>query len=147
MIPCGPVPPNPSEMLLDKKVGEIFAELKKSFDMIIVDTAPVGLVSDAITLGSHATTCMYIVRHQYTFKKQIELIDELYKLKKLPNLGIIVNDIQVKSGYGGYYGYGNYGYGYGHGYGYGSATASGYFEVPTEQKRSSSIWRKIKRMF
>jgi capsular exopolysaccharide synthesis family protein len=115
VIPCGPVPPNPSEMLLDEKVVELFQELKRNFESIIIDTAPVGLVSDALTLSQFADACMYVVRHNYTFKKQLYLIDELYINKKLPHLSIIINDINNRSGYGSYYGYGNYGYGYGYG--------------------------------
>lgn len=124
VIPCGPVPPNPAEMLLSERVGQLFAELRKLFDVIIIDSAPVGLVSDAITLGKHADAAIYIVRHNYTLKKQIQLIDEIYLHKKLPHISIIINDINVRAGYGGYYGYGNYGYGYG----YGSRDTSGYFE-------------------
>ncbi|MEP6726589.1 MAG: polysaccharide biosynthesis tyrosine autokinase, partial [Bacteroidota bacterium] len=84
VIPCGPVPPNPAEILLDEKVTLLFKELGEQFDTIIIDTAPVGLVSDAITLGQHANACVYIVRHNYTFKKQVQLIDDIYVQKKLP---------------------------------------------------------------
>jgi tyrosine-protein kinase Etk/Wzc len=139
VIPCGPVPPNPSEMLLDEKVALLFAELRKQFDVIIVDTAPVGLVSDAITLGEHANAAIFIVRHNYTYKKQVGLIDELYEKKKLPHLAIIINDVDLKGGYGGYYGYGNYGYGYGYGYG------SDYFEGQARKKKG--LLRRIKHWF
>jgi tyrosine-protein kinase Etk/Wzc len=141
VIPCGPVPPNPSEMLLNEKIGVLFTDLKKLFDVVIIDTAPVGLVSDAITLGQYADACMYIVRHNYTFKKQVQLIDELYNLKKLPHLSIIINDINAKAGYGSYYGYGNYGYGYGYGYGNGSD----YFEG--KALRKPSFIKRIKQLF
>lgn len=117
VIPCGPVPPNPAEMLLDEKVDLLFRELRQQFDAIIIDSAPVGLVSDAITLGKHASACVYIVRHNYTFKKQVKLIDDLYNSQKLPHLSIIINDITASGGYG-YYGYGSRSYGYGYGYGY-----------------------------
>lgn len=117
VIPCGPVPPNPAEMLLDEKVDQLFRDLKLQFDAIIIDTAPVGLVSDAITLGKHANACIYIVRHNYTFKKQVKLIDELYNSQKLPHLSIIINDLKASGGYGSY-GYGGNSYGYGYGYGY-----------------------------
>lgn len=125
VIPCGPVPPNPSEMLLDEKIAKLFALLKQQFEVIIIDTAPVGLVSDAITLGQQADAAMYIVRHNYTFKKQVQLIDEIYTGQKLPHLAIIINDIKTKAaGYGNYgYGYGNYGYN-SYGYGYGSTEDS-----------------------
>lgn len=115
VIPCGPVPPNPAEMLLNERVGELFEELRERFDVVIVDTAPVGLVSDAITLGKHVDAAVYIVRHNYTLKKQIQLIEDIRKNNKLPHLSIIVNDINKRAGYGGYYGYGGYGYGYGYG--------------------------------
>jgi tyrosine-protein kinase Etk/Wzc len=110
VIPCGPVPPNPAEMLLDEKMVDLFTILRKKFDAIIIDSAPVGLVSDAMTLSEHANATVFIVRHYYTYKKQIELIDELYRNNKLPHLSIAINDIQTKGGYGSYYGYG-YGYG------------------------------------
>ncbi|MEP7279477.1 MAG: polysaccharide biosynthesis tyrosine autokinase [Bacteroidota bacterium] len=139
VVPCGPVPPNPAEMLLDEKVGLLFAELRKQFDAVIVDTAPVGLVSDAITLGSHANAAIYIVRHNYTYKKQVGMIDELYKHKKLPHMAIIINDINAKGGYGGYYGYGSQGYSYGYGYG------AGYFEA--ENKRKAGFFTRVKKWF
>ena len=137
VIPCGPVPPNPAEMLLNEKVDQLFKELKSQFDAIIIDTAPVGLVSDATTLGRYADGTIYIVRHNYTMKKQIQLIEDLYQNKKLPHLSIIVNDINSRGGYGGYYGYGGYGYGYG--YGYGTNGSGGYFENGTPKKKG---WRK-----
>lgn len=110
VMPCGPVPPNPAEMLLDEKMADLFTLLKKKFDVIIIDSAPVGLVSDAMTLSVHSNATVFIVRHYYTYKKQLELINELYVNGKLPHLSIAINDIQVKGGYGSYYGYG-YGYG------------------------------------
>jgi capsular exopolysaccharide synthesis family protein len=116
-ISCGPVPPNPSELLLDTRVAEMFVWLKANFDVVIVDTAPVGMVSDAMTLGKFADTTLYIVRQGHTYKKQISLIDEFYQEERLPKVSIIINDVKLKPGYG-YYGYGRYGYGYGYGGGY-----------------------------
>lgn len=141
VIPCGPVPPNPAEMLLEDKVTILFTELRKMFDTVIVDTAPVGLVSDSITLGQQADATIYIVRHNYTFKKQVNMIDELYINKKLPHMSIVINDVDSKGGYGAYYGYGNYGYGYGYGYG------SGYFDPQESGKKRPSLLRRIKRLF
>ena len=116
-ISCGPVPPNPAELLLDSRVDEMFAWLKENFDVVLVDTAPVGMVSDAMTLGKFADTTLYIVRQGYTYKKQISLIDEFYTDNRLPKISIVINDVKLKPGYG-YYGYGRYGYGYGYGGGY-----------------------------
>lgn len=116
VIGCGPIPPNPAELLLDPRVEEMFAWLKENFDIVLVDTAPVGMVSDAMTLSKFADCTLYLVRQGHTFKKQIALIDEFYQDNKLPKVSIIINDVKVKAGYG-YYGYGRYGYGYGYGYG------------------------------
>jgi tyrosine-protein kinase Etk/Wzc len=124
VVPCGPVPPNPAEMLLNERVSLLFQELRAKFDVIIVDTAPVGLVSDAITLGQFVDAAVYIVRHNYTLKKQIHLIEDIYQNSKLPHLSIIINDIDATSSYGGY-GYGGYGYGYGYGLG---KAKNGYFD-------------------
>lgn len=145
VIPCGPVPPNPAEMLLNERIDQLFNELYKEFDVIIVDTAPIGLVSDAVTLGRFVQATVYIVRHNYTLKKQIQLIDDLYRQNKLPRLSIVVNDIVNKSGYGGY-GYGGYGYGgYGYGYGYGNEGIKYFDEMNKEKRGGSSGW--LKRLF
>jgi len=113
VLSCGPVPPNPSELLLESRVEELFNNLKERFDVVMIDTAPVGMVSDAMTLGRFANCTLYIVRQGHTYKKQIALVDEFYREGKLPKVSIILNDIKVKPGYG-YYGYGRYGYGYGY---------------------------------
>ena len=130
-ISCGPVPPNPAELLLDSRVEEMFKWLKENFDVILVDTAPVGMVSDAMTLGNFANTTLYIVRQGYTYKKQISLIDEFYHEGKLPKISIIINDVKLKPGYG-YYGYGRYGYGYGYG--------GGYYEIEKGQDTPKRIF-------
>lgn len=138
VIPCGPVPPNPAEMLLDPKLKELFEYARRNFDVVIVDTAPVGLVSDAIILGEQADCTLYILRQNYTFKKQVGLIDELYRHKKLPRLSLLLNDVEVGKGYSGYYG--NYG-GYGYGYGYGA----GYFDEEGKKKKKGLFSRLIKK--
>ena len=117
VLPCGPVPPNPAELLLDPKLNELFGWLRENFDTVIMDTAPVGMVSDAMTLSKFADCTLYIVRQGHTFKKQIGMIDEFYTQGKLPKISIILNDVKIRTGYG-YYGYGRYGYGYGYGSGY-----------------------------
>ena len=123
VIPCGPIPPNPSEILLDKKLDELMKEVLEHFDVVIMDTAPIGLVSDAIALNRFSNCTLYITRQGYTFRKQLGLVEDLYVNKKLPNLCLLINDVKADGLYGGYYG-GGYGY-YG-GYGYGKQ--SDYFE-------------------
>ena len=138
VVPCGPVPPNPAEMLLDPKLKELFQKLKDSFDIVIVDTAPVGLVSDAMVIGAQADCTLYILRQGYTYKKQLGLINEMYTHHKLPRLSLLLNDVKTGVGYGSYYGYSGYGYGYGYGYG------AGYFDEDGK-KRKNGIFRKIRR--
>jgi Mrp family chromosome partitioning ATPase len=95
----------------------LFAYLKEQYDYIVIDSAPIGLVSDSFALSKYTDTVMYIVRQRYTFKKQIEFVNDLYKEGKLANMAIVVNDVNLAGRYG-YYGYG-YGYGYGYMYRYG----------------------------
>jgi Mrp family chromosome partitioning ATPase len=114
VLPCGPLPPNPAELLLDPKLNDLFYYLKSNFDVVIMDTAPVGMVSDALTLSRFADCTLYIVREGHTLKKQIGLIDQHYRHGRLPKISIVINDAKAHAGTG-YYGYGN-------------GTGSGYFE-------------------
>ena len=122
ILPSGPVPPNPAELLLNKKVNLLFAELAKEYDYIIIDTPPIGIVSDARILSKFSDINFYIIRQRYTLKNQMEFIDTLFTKKTLSNMALIVNDV-VNEGKNSYYGYGkeNYIYGgyYGYAYGYG----------------------------
>jgi tyrosine-protein kinase Etk/Wzc len=132
VIPCGPIPPNPSELLLDPRLDNLMEEVKKRFDVVIMDTAPVGLVSDAMNLSRFADCTLYIIRQAYTFRKQLPLIEELYVQNKLPKVSVLINDVKAE---GGYYG-GPYRTGYGYYGGYGYAGESGYFEEDRVNGRS-----------
>jgi capsular exopolysaccharide synthesis family protein len=114
IVPAGPIPPNPSELLLDPRMDDLFAYLKSNFDLVVIDSAPIGLVSDAKILSRFADTTLYVVRQRYTLKKQMEFVDDLYTKKTLPNMSLLVNDVKI-GGANSYYGYG-YGYGYGYSY-------------------------------
>lgn len=113
VLSSGPLPPNPSELLMLPKLNELIEQLKKSYDYIIMDSAPVGLVTDAQVLSTQADLTLYVVRHGFTFRQQLSLIDKLYRKKALPRLNIVVNDVRVKK-----VGYGYDGYGYNYGYGF-----------------------------
>ncbi|QEC41052.1 polysaccharide biosynthesis tyrosine autokinase [Pseudobacter ginsenosidimutans] len=139
VIPSGPIPPNPSEILLSEKMSELFNWLHENFDVVVIDTAPVGLVSDSMSLGQYADATLYLVRQRYTHKKQLQFIQELYIKKSLPNIGLVINDV-ISKGAKSYYGYGGGRYGYGYGYGYGAH--NGYYE-----DHNSEYWGKLKRMF
>ncbi|GAB4093955.1 GumC family protein [Flaviaesturariibacter terrae] len=134
VLPCGPIPPNPAELLLDKKLDELFDYLTTHYDFLVMDTAPVGMVGDAMTLASrYVDMTLYIVRQGVTHKKQLEMVNDFYKSGKLPKMNIILNDVKLRAGYG-YYGYGRYGYGYGYGgsYGYGYGYGYGYYDDDVE---------------
>lgn len=129
IIGAGPIPPNPSEMIMDNKMDELFTYLRANFDIIIIDSAPVGLVSDSKILSKYADATLFVVRQRYTVKKQIGFVDDLYKNKVLPNMGLIVNDVKI-GGANSYYGYG-YGYGYGYSYNYNYSYSYGEAEKKT----------------
>ena len=115
---CGPIPPNPGELLVLPTCRELIEELQEMFDVIIIDTAPIGLVSDALILSQYATINMFVVRQGFTIKDQVRMFDVLHKDHKVQSPSIIFNGVEYKKKYG--YGYGTgYGYGYSYGQGYG----------------------------
>ena len=111
-IPCGKVPLNPQELLLEEKVLELFTQLKKIYDVIIIDTPPVGLVSDAILLNDYVSDTLYVVMAGVTKKQMLENANVLFLQKKLKNCSIVFNGVNMKRGYG----YKRYGYGGKYGY-------------------------------
>lgn len=119
VITSGPIPPNPSELILGDSMKEMMARLKKDYDYIILDTPPVGLVSDALELAQYCDVTLYIVRQNFTKKEMLTLLNNRTKRGELNNVSIIFNGYENKAKYGVGYGYG-YGYGYSYGYGYGS---------------------------
>ncbi len=129
VILSGPVPPNPSEMIISVGMSELIEELKKKYDYIILDTPPVGLVSDALELTHFCDVTLYIVRQNFTKKEMISLLNNRVKRGELNNTSIILNGLENKA---------KYGTGYGYGYGYG-AYANGYYE----EDKSASVYQKI----
>ena len=118
----GTVPPNPTELLARDGLDKAIETLKKNFDYVILDTAPVGMVTDTLLIGRVADLSVYVCRADYTRKAEFTLINELADSNKLPNLCTVINGLDLqKKKYGYYYGYGKYGkyYGYGKRYGYG----------------------------
>lgn len=108
IILSGPTPPNPSELLDTDKMKELIKNLQKKYKYIIIDTPPVGLVTDAHILMKHADINLFVVREAYTTKQMLNNINAIYREKKLNNMSIIFNDINSNG----------YGYSYGYGYGY-----------------------------
>ena len=122
ILPGGTVPPNPTELLARDGLEKAIETLKQNFDYVILDTAPIGMVTDTLLIGRVADLSVYVCRADYTRKAEFTLINELAENNKLPNLCIAINGLDLqKKKYGYYYGYGKYGkyYGYGKRYGYG----------------------------
>ncbi|KUJ63713.1 sugar transporter [Flavobacteriaceae bacterium CRH] len=113
VILSGPIPPNPSELIISEAMKELIEELKQKYDYIILDTPPVGLVSDSLELAQYADVTLYIVRQNYTKKDMITLLNTRIKRGELNNTSIVLNGYENKAKYGTYgYGYGDYSNGY-----------------------------------
>lgn len=104
VVPAGPIPPNPAELLLNDRLEEMFAYLRENFDYIIVDTAPVGMVSDTFCLDRVSDTTVYLFRANYTNKSYLKLAESIVEEQKLKNVSIVINGTTTKAAYG--YGYG-----------------------------------------
>ncbi len=124
-IGSGPVPPNPSELIVNDRTRQLMEEAKANYDMVVIDTPPIGLVTDAQLLNHYADATLYMVRANHSPLDLLKLIDELYQSGKLRNMALVFNDVKQEDG--GYYGYYGYGYGY-----YGE----------TEKKRKKSWFKK-----
>jgi capsular exopolysaccharide synthesis family protein len=119
VIPSGPTPPNPSELISSEKTADLFRELRSRYDIILIDSPPVGLVSDALQLIRYANVTLLVVRQQYTPKDLFaSVISDLSK-REIGSLNIVINDEKP--------GTDRYGYGYGYGYGQEKETLSARF--------------------
>ena len=135
LLMAGPIPPNPAELVTRTSLDEVINSLKEDYDYVLIDTAPVGLVTDTLQIGRVADMTIYMCRADYTAKVSFDLINSLAAEKKLPNTCVVINGIDMsKKKYGYAYGYGKYGkygkygtYGKYGSYGnYGTYTKSGY---------------------
>ncbi|WP_062060321.1 GumC family protein [Aquimarina longa] len=106
IIPSGAIPPNPAELLMQDRVNILFKYLEDNYDYIIVDTAPVSLVTDTLLIAKYADLSIYIVRENYSDKRVLQVPENFYREKRLPNIAVLLNAVDTKVGY-------NYGYGYG----------------------------------
>lgn len=106
VLTSGELESNPSETLLNNKMGILFEEMRRKFDYIIVDTPPAALVTDALVVGLYADITLYVVRQKYTYKKHIDVIEDLRVNHKLKNIFVILNDVKLVPGYNQGYGFG-----------------------------------------
>ena len=131
LLLAGPIPPNPGEIVTRQSLNIVIDQLKENYDYVLIDTAPVGLVTDTLQIGKVADATIFMCRADYTPKSSFGLINQLDKEKKLPNMAIVINGIDMsKKKYGYYYGVGKYGkyryYGYGSKYGSYSSSYGNY---------------------
>ncbi|WP_439883040.1 polysaccharide biosynthesis tyrosine autokinase [Pontibacter sp. MBLB2868] len=129
ILPAGEIPPNPSELLLNQRMHVLVQQLRSSFDYIIIDTPPVGILSDGIELMQLADASIYMVRQDYSLKSFIMSIQQQYEAGKIKNTAILFNDVDYKKL--------NYGYSYGYGYGY------GYY---AEDQEAQPWWKRLTRV-
>ena len=106
VLGCGKLPDDPTNLLLNNKIEGLFEKLRKKFDYVIVDTSPIGLVSDAFDVAPYVDSSIYLIRYNYTEKIQLTVLDDICKHQKLKNLMIVFNDAKKENmrayGYGGY---------------------------------------------
>ena len=126
IIASGTTPPNPSELLMKPRLNELFEKLKLEYDYIVVDTAPVSLVTDTLVTAQIADATLYVVRANKLDVRMLDFPARIYKEKRLNNMGVVLNSVDMNKGGG---------YGYGYGYGYGD-------DFEKSQKKKYQFWKK-----
>jgi len=119
-ITAGPVPPNPSELIISARMLEVLDELKLRYDVIVIDNPPVGLVTDGIRVIKLADYPIYVFRENFSKRNFVQNVKKLMRDNNIKNMSVILNSVDIKKsgyGYSGVYDY-DYGYGYGYGFGY-----------------------------
>jgi len=143
-ITAGPIPPNPSELIIGGMMDELLEQLKQIYDIILIDTPPVGLVTDGISIIQKADYPIYVFRADFSKKQFVQNVDRLINEHKFNRVSVVLNGVDIdRNKYGYDYGYG-YGYGYSYGYGYGGY---GYYEElkPKNKKGRSGFFSSFKR--
>lgn len=133
VIPSGPIPPNPSELLMSNRMKELMTYLRQNYDIIILDTPPLGLVTDALELVKYADTSIFMVRLDYTKKGMLQLINAKHHGGEIKNINFVLNFYKHKTNH-------NYGYGYDYGYGYGYGVYGNAYHADAKK----SVFQRIK---
>lgn len=144
LIPSGPVPPNPSELLLNYRMQQCLDELRNRYDYILLDTAPIGLVTDPIALLKFSDLNVFVIRENYSKVATLDLINDLYIGQGIKNISVLINGStysSIKYGYGSKYG-GGYGGSYGYGYGQGNSSGYGYYSDAQPHNKGIFHWFK-----
>lgn len=123
VLPAGPLPPNPNELLMSANMTLLMDNLRKMYDYVILDTAPVGIVSDTFLIVRQSDLQLYVTRANFSSKKNLKILQEAISTGKFQSAYIVLNGVEIGSNsyvyrrYGKYGSYGSkngsYGYGYG----------------------------------
>jgi capsular exopolysaccharide synthesis family protein len=132
-ISAGPIPPNPAELLSKKNLQDMIDKAKTMYDYVVIDTPPLGVVSDALLIMPYSDINLYIVRQGYSRIEFLKSLNELYEEGKFKNLSIILNDSDFSR---------TYGYGYGHNYGYISGNEDYYSDPDTKKWSFKKLFKK-----
>jgi capsular exopolysaccharide synthesis family protein len=132
-ISAGPIPPNPAELLSKKNLQDMIEKAKSLYDFVVIDTPPLGVVSDALLIMPYSDINLYIVRQGYSRIEFLKSLNELYEEGKFKNLSIILNDSDFNR---------TYGYGYGHNYGYISGNEDYYSDPDTKKWSLKKLFKK-----
>lgn len=149
ILPSGPVPPNPAELIESERMTNLYNELRTMFDFVIIDTPPVAHVADALIIAKHCDANLFIIRQNYSSKNVLKIVEELRVAKKMLHMGIIINDVNPSVIFGLKFGYGfNYGYNYGYGY----EGGQGYYDNPVARQNiftslSQKFFAFLKKLF
>ncbi|MBP9134077.1 MAG: polysaccharide biosynthesis tyrosine autokinase [Saprospiraceae bacterium] len=130
ILPSGIIPPNPAELILSQATEALFESLKQEYDYLVIDSPPVGMVTDAFLFSKYADQALFLVKHNYSYKNQVAAIQHYADEGKFARIGLVLNDIKAKDGYG---------YGYGFGYGYGVS----YGSFSNDEKLNQKPWWKV----
>lgn len=140
----GVIPPNPTELVARPSLDKAIDLLKQRYDVVILDTAPLGMMADTALIARVADVTVYVCRENFTRKASFALINEARDQNKLPHIGIVLNGIDMDSRTSGYYyGYGNYGKYNRYGYGYGRDYGAGYAHTGMTQNKNKNFFEKI----
>ena len=110
VLPAGLIPPNPGELITSDRLDYAFTRFREWYDMVVVDTPPLGLVTDTLLLGRLANATIIVCRCDYSLKSNFAMINQLHEENKLPKMNLVLNGVDLQQRkYGYYYGYGSYG--------------------------------------